>query len=91
MLVNQNGVRFGTGSDAKGAFWVNIEVTQAKNVFYNFVSDACKASWSSNAAGTLSCPGKTKDEIISVMLSLKVSHLVRMALKKMELVVNYPT
>ena len=68
MLVNQNGVRFGTGSDAKGAFWVNIEVTQAKNVFYNFVSEACKASWSSNAAGTLSCPGKTKDVNIGYVI-----------------------
>ncbi len=61
MLVNQNGVRFGTGSDAKGAFWVNIEVTQAKNVFYHFASEACKASWSSGTSGSLSCPGRTRD------------------------------
>jgi hypothetical protein len=68
MLVNQNGMRFGTGSDAKGAFWANIEVVQAKNVFYSFASEACKASWSSNAAGTLSCPGKTKDVNIGYVI-----------------------
>ena len=33
MLVNQNGVRFGTGSDAKGAFWANIDLEQENRTF----------------------------------------------------------
>ena len=61
MLVDQNGVRFGTGSDRKGAFWANIEATQAPHVYYHFAADACKASWSSKASGSLSCPGRTRD------------------------------
>lgn len=60
-LVNQNGVRFGVGSDAKGSFWVSIEATQAKNIAYNFASEACKAAWSSKNTDPLSCPGKTNE------------------------------
>jgi hypothetical protein len=82
MLVNQNGVRFGTGSDAKGAFWANIEIVQAKNVFYSFASEACKAPGPVTPQGRLAAQGKRRT-LILVMLSPKVSQFVRMALKKM--------
>ncbi len=60
-MANPNGVRFGTGSDSKGSFWVKIQVTDGKGMVYNFADKACDARWSTSETNPLSCPGKETD------------------------------
>jgi len=57
-LVNTNGVRFGTGPDSKGTFWVEIVATEGKGNIYSFAAHACDAKWSSSSKNPLPCPGK---------------------------------
>ncbi len=59
MLANASGQRFGIGTDASGAFWVEIRVLAADSRFaYDLAANMCMASWRSSA-GTLTCPGNT--------------------------------
>ena len=60
-MVNPNGVRFGTGADSKGSFWVKIQVIDGKGMVYSFASNACSAKWSTSKTNPLSCPGKETD------------------------------
>ena len=60
-MVNPNGVRFGTGPDSKGSFWVKIQVIDGKGMVYSFASNACDARWSTSKTNPLSCPGKEND------------------------------
>ncbi len=60
-LVNPNGVRFGTGPDSKGSFWVKIQVIDGKGMVYNFAKSVCDARWSTSKTNPLSCPGKETD------------------------------
>jgi hypothetical protein len=60
-MVNPNGVRFGTGPDSKGSFWVKIQVTDGKGMVYNFADNACDARWSTSETNPLTCPGKETD------------------------------
>lgn len=57
MMVNTNGVRFGTGADGKGSFWVKIQVTSGKGAIYNFATNAKQARWSSSTTNPLPFPG----------------------------------
>lgn len=60
-MINPNGVRFGTGPDSKGSFWVKIQVVDGKGMVYNFADNACDAKWSTSKTNPLSCPGKETD------------------------------
>ena len=60
MLVNPNGVKFGTGPKSDGAFWAKIEVVDGKGAIFNFASSACTAKWSSDTESKLPCPGDRK-------------------------------
>ena len=60
-MVNPNGVRFGTGPDSKGSFWVKIQVVDGKGLAYSFAKNACDARWSTSKTNPLSCPGKETD------------------------------
>ena len=67
-MVNPNGVRFGTGADSKGSFWVKIQVIDGKGMVYSFASNACSAKWSTSKTNPLSCPGKETDIDICVSI-----------------------
>ena len=56
-LVNPNGVKFGTGAESKGTFWVEINVIDGKGMVYNFATSACDAKWSNSLKSNLPCPG----------------------------------
>jgi len=59
MLESDTGERFGIGSDAATAFWVEIRILQPNSNFaYDFASNMCTATWRSSA-GPLSCPSPT--------------------------------
>ena len=60
MLFSNNGIRFGTGAESKGSFWVKIQSVDGKGVVYSFGDSACDAKWSSNAKNPLPCPGDEK-------------------------------
>lgn len=60
-MVSPNGVRFGTGPDSKGSFWVKIQVIDGKGMVYSFASNACDAKWSTSKTNPLACPGKETD------------------------------
>ena len=60
-MLNPNGVRFGTGPDSKGSFWVKIQVVDGKGMVYNFANNACNAKWSTSKTNPLACPGKETD------------------------------
>lgn len=60
-MVNPNGVRFGTGPESKGSFWVKIEVTDGKGMVYSFAKNACDARWSTSTTNPINCPGKESD------------------------------
>ena len=60
-MLNPNGVRFGTGPDSKGSFWVKIQVVDGKGMVYNFANNACDARWSTSETNPLPCPGKETD------------------------------
>ncbi len=60
-MLNPNGVRFGTGPDSKGSFWVKIQVIDGKGLVYSFAKNACDAKWSTSETNPLSCPGKETD------------------------------
>lgn len=60
-MANPNGVRFGTGSDSKGSFWVKIQVIDGKGMVYSFADKACDARWSTSETNPLPCPGKETD------------------------------
>jgi len=68
-MVNPNGVRFGTGPDSKGSFWVKIETTDGKGMVYNFASNVCDARWSTSKTNPLGCPGKETDTDQGYVLS----------------------
>jgi len=59
-LRNASGVLFGFGADANTAFWVDVKVTGAGFVAYNFAANYCEADWGNNN-GSLSCPGTDGD------------------------------
>ncbi len=61
MMLNQNGVKFGTGSDTKGTFWVDIDVIKGSGEVYSFSAHACDAEWFSLTKNPLPCPGKETD------------------------------
>lgn len=68
-MVNPNGVRFGTGPDSKGSFWVKIETTDGKGMVYNFANNVCDARWSTSKTNPLGCPGKETDTDKGYVLS----------------------
>ncbi len=49
-LRDTNGVQFGIGGAANGAFWVKIKVTSPSTVVYEMVPDASRATWSNSSA-----------------------------------------
>jgi hypothetical protein len=55
-LRSSSGQIFGIGLTADKSFWVEINVSSASNIAYDFAGNACQASWSS-ADGSLPCPG----------------------------------
>ncbi|MGD0877476.1 MAG: Ig-like domain repeat protein [Anaerolineales bacterium] len=57
-LRDASGNVFGVGASANSIFWVDIYVsgTYTGGTSYDFMANACSASWSSGA-GTLPCPG----------------------------------
>ncbi len=55
-LRGNSGALFGIGPTADGAIWVDINVARPKKSVYNFVDEACTATWSTNGGG-LPCPG----------------------------------
>jgi Ig-like domain from next to BRCA1 gene len=58
MLMDDSGIRFGTGAEARNVFWVKIQVGNvASNLIYDFAANYCKATWE-NAEKELPCPGK---------------------------------
>jgi len=59
-LRNASGVLFGFGAQADTAFWVDVKVTGAGYVAYNFVNNYCEANWENNS-GPLPCPGNDDD------------------------------
>jgi uncharacterized repeat protein (TIGR01451 family) len=59
-LRNASGGLFGVGTNAAFLFWVDINVSVSYSVAYDFVANACSATWSSGA-GTLPCPGTDGD------------------------------
>jgi len=59
-LRNASGVLFGFGADANTAFWVDVKVTGAGFVAYNFATNYCEADWT-NKTGSLPCPGTDGD------------------------------
>jgi hypothetical protein len=63
MLRNEAGRTFGTGDGVSEPIWVEITVnkTALEGTVYDFVSNACQASWSSSS-GVLPCPGKEGDK-----------------------------
>jgi hypothetical protein len=60
-LRNASGVLFGFGTQADTAFWVDIEVSGAEYVAYNFAENYCEATWENNDKN-LPCPGDDNDE-----------------------------
>jgi len=60
-LRNASGVLFGIGTQSDTAFWVDINVSGAEYVAYDFVARACDAEWTSNS-GSLPCPGVEDDD-----------------------------
>lgn len=52
--------RFGTGLNANNPVWVEIEVEGSQQIVYDFVNDACSATWVSSA-GQLECPSQEGD------------------------------
>ncbi len=71
MLFSNNGIRFGTGADTKGSFWVNIQSVDGKGVVYNFAESVCDAKWSSSTKNPLPCPGDEKNVEHGYVLSKK--------------------
>jgi hypothetical protein len=61
-LRNASGGVFGVGASANSIFWVDIYVsgTYTGGTTYDFMANACSASWSSGA-GALPCPGTDGD------------------------------
>jgi len=59
-LENASGVLFGFGAQADTAFWVDVEVTGAEYVAYNFADNYCEANWENNDSA-LPCPGDDND------------------------------
>jgi hypothetical protein len=59
-LRNASGVLFGFGAQADTAFWVDVKVSKAEYVAYNFVDNYCEAYWE-NEDGVLPCPGDDND------------------------------
>jgi hypothetical protein len=60
-LRNTSGVFFGFGAQADTAFWVDIKVSGAEYIAYNFVDNYCEAKWENNDSA-LPCPGDDDDE-----------------------------
>jgi hypothetical protein len=56
LLRNATGVLFGSGAEAKSAFYVDIVVGGDLTPVYSFASSYCSADWRSEA-GDLGCPG----------------------------------
>ncbi len=59
-LRNASGLLFGLGAQADTSFWVDIEVLGPEYVAYDFVANACNATWESKS-GVLPCPGPKDD------------------------------
>lgn len=59
-LRNASGATFGIGPQANSAFWVDIVVSGPSHVAFNFIKQACNATWENNNA-TLPCPGTEGD------------------------------
>lgn len=57
MLEDDEGERFGVGADANESIWVNIVVSPADQIIYNFVNNYCEAAWQSGTTVPLPCPG----------------------------------
>ena len=60
-LRNAAGVVFGIGSGSDVAFWVDVNVSGPEFLAYDFVANACDATWRSNE-GVLPCPGTDGDD-----------------------------
>jgi len=63
MLRNETGIVFGTGENRDEPIWIEVTVNQTtlQGAAYDFVANACSATWSSGA-GVLPCPGKEGDK-----------------------------
>ena len=86
-LRNASGDDFGVGASGTSAFLVNINVSSSYSSAYNFVSNACDASWSSGA-GALPCPG-TDGDARGFVLKLG-SHLMEDGVSSPEGLLTFP-
>jgi uncharacterized repeat protein (TIGR01451 family) len=86
-LRNASGTDFGVGASGTSAFLVNINVSSSYASAYNYVTNACDASWSSGA-GALPCPG-TDGDARGFVLKLG-SHLMEDGLASSEGLLTFP-
>jgi uncharacterized repeat protein (TIGR01451 family) len=86
-LRNASGTDFGVGTSGTSAFLVNVNVSSAYSSAYNYVTNACDASWSSGA-GALPCPG-TDGDARGFVLKLG-SHLMEDGVSSPEGLLTFP-
>ena len=86
-LRNASGTNFGVGASGTSAFLVNINVLSSYGSAYDFVTNACSASWSSGA-GVLPCPG-TDGDVRGFVLPLG-SHQMEDGISSSEGLLTFP-
>jgi len=86
-LRNAYGTDFGVGASGTSPFLVNINVSSSYSSAYNFVANACDATWTSGA-GALPCPGIDGD-VRGFVLKLG-SHLMEDGLASAEGLLTFP-
>jgi uncharacterized repeat protein (TIGR01451 family) len=86
-LRNAASTDFGVGASGTSPFLVNINVSSSYSSAYNFVTNACDASWSSGA-GALPCPG-TDGDARGFVLKLG-SHLMEDGIASPEGLLTFP-
>ncbi len=86
-LRNASSVDFGVGSSGTAAFLVRINVVSSYGSAYDFVTNACSATWSSGA-GVLPCPGSDGDSRGFVLLL--GSHQMEDGLTSSEGLITFP-
>lgn len=77
ILADEEGDRFGVGSDGEGELWVNIVVQSSDEIAYNFVENYCDGEWQSRSTDPLSCPGSEADNGIGYVV--RKDNLIREA------------
>jgi len=86
-LRNASGTDFGVGASGTYNFLVNIKVLSSYGSTYDFVTNACSATWSSGA-GALPCPG-TDGDVRGFVLPLG-SHQMEDGISSSEGLLTFP-